>query len=136
MSVLGTSRSHFGHQRFCWMRVWHSPWSWLKLRVAPASVAGNTLIGMLTRLIFRYPFQVGRAAIGSYSLKEKCCSSVIFSPLFLDGAQLLVDLHLIAADLRVSGAPFGHAAVLERVGFPHFPRHEHLDRRLGRVGDL
>src|SRR5262245_14438398 len=65
MSVLGTSRWHVGHQRFCWIRVWHSPWSWLKLNVAPASVAGNTLIGMLTRLILRYPFQVGRAGIGS-----------------------------------------------------------------------
>src|SRR3954452_20286197 len=45
------------------MRVWHSPWSWLKLMVAAESVAGNTLTGMFTRLIFRNPFQVGRAAI-------------------------------------------------------------------------
>src|SRR5882724_13289308 len=72
MSVFGTSRSHFGHQRFCWMRVWHSPCSWLKLSVAPASVAGNTLIGMLTRLILRYPFHVGRAAIKPLFLDEKC----------------------------------------------------------------
>src|SRR5689334_24208942 len=68
MSVLGTSRSQCGHQRFCWMRVWHSAWSWLKLSVAPASVAGNTLIGMLTRLILRYPFQVGLAGIRFLSL--------------------------------------------------------------------
>src|SRR5687768_17210648 len=62
---MGTSRSQVGHQRFCWMRVWHSAWSWLKLIVAAASVAGNTRTGMLTRLIFRNPFQVGRAAIRS-----------------------------------------------------------------------
>src|SRR5688500_394295 len=60
---MGTSRSHFGHQRFCWMRVWHSAWSWLKLIVAAESVAGNTRTGMLTRLIFKNPFHVGRAAI-------------------------------------------------------------------------
>jgi hypothetical protein len=35
----------------------------LKLIVAAASVAGNTRTGMFTRLIFRNPFQVGRAAI-------------------------------------------------------------------------
>src|SRR5438034_6470903 len=45
------------------MRVWHSPWSWLKEIVPLDSVAGNTLIGMFTRLIFRKPFQVGRAAM-------------------------------------------------------------------------
>src|ERR671911_529302 len=45
------------------MRVWHSAWSWLKLIVAAESVAGNTRTGMLTRLILRKPFQVGRAAI-------------------------------------------------------------------------
>src|SRR5437870_2081661 len=45
------------------MRVWHSPWSWLNEIVPLDSVAGNTLIGMFTRLIFRKPFQVGRAAI-------------------------------------------------------------------------
>src|SRR4030095_15653869 len=45
------------------MRVWHSPWSWLKEIVPADSVAGNTLIGMFTRLIFRNPFQVARAAI-------------------------------------------------------------------------
>src|SRR5918999_1744425 len=47
------------------MRVWHSAWSWLKLIVAAASVAGNTRTGMLTRLILRKPFQVGRAAMHS-----------------------------------------------------------------------
>src|ERR1041384_5555335 len=47
------------------MRVWHSAWSWLKLIVAAESVAGNTRIGMFTRLILRKPFQVGRAAIES-----------------------------------------------------------------------
>ena len=71
MSVLGTSRSHFGHQRFCWMRVWHSPWSWLKLSVAPASVAGKTFTGMFTRLIFRYPFHVGRAAMMGLFISQK-----------------------------------------------------------------
>ena len=45
------------------MRVWHSACSWLKLMVAAESVAGNTRIGMFTRLIFRKPFQVGRAAM-------------------------------------------------------------------------
>src|SRR6516225_1579632 len=45
------------------MRVWHSPWSWLNEIVALDSVAGNTLMGMFTRLILRYPFQVALAAI-------------------------------------------------------------------------
>src|SRR5438445_12014244 len=45
------------------MRVWHSAWSWLNEIVPLDSVAGNTLIGMFTRLIFRKPFQVARAAI-------------------------------------------------------------------------
>src|SRR5215472_12744836 len=62
-SVFGTSRSQCGHQRFCWMRVWHSPWSWLNEIVALDSVAGNTLMGMFTRLTLRYPFQVARAAM-------------------------------------------------------------------------
>src|SRR6187401_2529583 len=60
---MGISFSHFGHQRFCWMRVWHSAWSWLKLMVAAESVAGNTRTGMFTRLILRKPFQVGLAAM-------------------------------------------------------------------------
>src|SRR6476661_10028432 len=47
------------------MRVWHSPWSWLKLIVAAESVAGKTRTGMLTRLIFMNPFHVGLAAIQS-----------------------------------------------------------------------
>src|ERR1051326_5084224 len=88
MSVFGPSRSHFGHQRFCWMRVRHSPWSWLKLSVAAVSVAGNTLIGMLTRLILRYPFHVGRAGM------------LGFSPIasVFDRCDLLVDLHLELAE--------------------------------------
>src|SRR5206468_3228268 len=45
------------------MRVRHSPCSWLNEIVPLASVAGNTLIGMFTRLIFRKPFHVARAAI-------------------------------------------------------------------------
>src|SRR5204862_1361074 len=45
------------------MRVWHSPWSWLNEMVPLDSVAGNTLMGMFTRLILRKPFQVARAAI-------------------------------------------------------------------------
>src|SRR6186713_1002135 len=45
------------------MRVWHSPWSWLNEIVALDSVAGNTLIGMLTRLTRRNPFHVALAAI-------------------------------------------------------------------------
>src|SRR5262249_17113306 len=49
------------------MRVWHSPWSWLKLIVAAESVAGNTRTGTLTRLILRKPFQVGLAAMGGLS---------------------------------------------------------------------
>src|SRR5260370_28079584 len=49
------------------MRIWQSAWSWLKLIFAAESVAGNTRTGMLTRLILRKPFQVGRAAMGSLS---------------------------------------------------------------------
>src|SRR3954469_7305529 len=49
------------------MRVWHSPWSWLKLIVAAESVAGNTRIGMFTSEILRNPFQVGRAAMEGLS---------------------------------------------------------------------
>src|SRR5262249_36877703 len=64
MSESGTSRSHLGHQRFCWMRVWHSPWSWLKLIVAAESVAGNTRTGTLTRLILERPFEVALGARG------------------------------------------------------------------------
>src|SRR6185295_13878627 len=45
------------------MRVWHSAWSWLKEMVSEDSVAGNTLTGMLTRLTFRNPFQVGRGGM-------------------------------------------------------------------------
>src|SRR3954452_19754168 len=45
------------------MRVRHSACSWLKEIVPLDSVAGNTLIGMFTRLIFRKPFQVARTAI-------------------------------------------------------------------------
>src|SRR4029077_6532695 len=46
------------------MRVRHSPCSWLKEIVEPDSVAGNTLMGMFTRLIFRKPFHVARAVTG------------------------------------------------------------------------
>jgi hypothetical protein len=46
------------------MRVWHSAWSWLNDSVAADSVAGNTRIGMFTRLTFRKPFHVERTAIG------------------------------------------------------------------------
>jgi len=53
ISALVTSRSCFGHHFFCWMRVRHSAWSWLKLTDASESVAGKTRIGMLTRLTFR-----------------------------------------------------------------------------------
>src|SRR5690348_9095269 len=52
------------------MRVWHSAWSWLKLMVAAESVAGNTLTGMFTRLIFMKPFQVGRAAMEELSTES------------------------------------------------------------------
>src|SRR5216684_7597782 len=48
------------------MRVWHSPCSWLNAIEPLDSVAGNTLIGMFTRLIFRKPFHVARAAIQSH----------------------------------------------------------------------
>src|SRR5688572_9849205 len=63
MSVLATSVWHVLHHFFWLMRERHSRCSWLKLMVAAASVAGNTRIGMFTRLILRYPFHVGRAAI-------------------------------------------------------------------------
>ena len=53
ISVFGTSRSQCGHHFFSWMRVWHSAWSWLNEIEPLDSVAGNTLIGMLTRLILR-----------------------------------------------------------------------------------
>src|SRR5262249_56894724 len=106
MSVLGTSRSQCGHQRFCWMRVWHSPWSWLKLKVAPASVAGNTLTGMLTRLILRYPFQVGRAGI---------------RPLF----------HRKPLELSIGGNRLDARAGLagRRVGLAHLDRHDQPEHR-------
>src|SRR5438270_517847 len=45
------------------MRVRHSAWSWLNEIDPLDSVAGNTLIGMFTRLIFRNPFHVALAAI-------------------------------------------------------------------------
>src|SRR4029450_13208483 len=45
------------------MRVWHSAWSWLNEIASADSVAGNTFTGMLTRLTFRKPFQVGRGGI-------------------------------------------------------------------------
>src|SRR3954469_7555404 len=49
------------------MRVWHSPWSWLKLMVAAESVAGKTRTGIFTSEILRKPFQVGRAAMRGLS---------------------------------------------------------------------
>src|SRR5262245_56812051 len=65
------------------MRVWHSPWSWLKEIDPLDSVAGNTLIRMFTRLIFRKPFQVARAAtislqssVGSLSRQSNSAVSV------------------------------------------------------------
>src|SRR6188474_758965 len=64
-SVFGTSLLQVGHHRFCWMRVWHSPCSWLNEIVPLDSVAGNTFIGMFTRLTFRKPFHVALAAIKS-----------------------------------------------------------------------
>ena len=48
----------------------------LKLSVALASVAGNTLIGMLTRLTFRNPFQVGRAAMSAPPGRTPACPGV------------------------------------------------------------
>src|SRR3954463_15923711 len=99
MSLWATSRSHVGHQRFCWMRVLHSPCSWLKLSVAPVSVAGNTLIGMFTRLILRYPFHVGRAAIGSYFLMRN-----VSSTLTANCRNLSYVAHRSIIDL-LSGAP-------------------------------
>src|SRR4029453_15329838 len=65
ISEFGTSRLQWGHQRFCWMRVWHSPWSWLNEIDPLDSVAGNTLMGMFTRLILRKPFQVARGAMST-----------------------------------------------------------------------
>src|SRR5712691_8905695 len=53
------------------MRVWHSPCSWLNEIEPLDSVAGNTLIGMFTRLIFRKPFHVARAAIGLSYRRER-----------------------------------------------------------------
>src|SRR5690242_16338393 len=49
------------------MRVLHSAWSWLNDKVAADSVAGNTFTGIVTRLTFRYPFQVGLAGIAPLS---------------------------------------------------------------------
>src|SRR2546422_5351891 len=62
------------------MRVWHSPWSWLNEIVPLDSVAGNTLIGMFTRLIFRNPFQVARAAI-ALPLSVPTCAGLKTVPL-------------------------------------------------------
>src|SRR5580765_2171634 len=56
------------------MRVLHSPWSWLNESVALDSVAGNTLMGMFTRLTFRYPFQVARAAMAHILALATRCS--------------------------------------------------------------
>src|SRR5687768_17793786 len=67
MSVLATSVWHVAHHFFWLIRERHSRCSWLKLTVAAASVAGNTRMGMFTRLILRYPFHVGRAAISTSS---------------------------------------------------------------------
>src|SRR5262245_42967933 len=53
------------------MRVRHSPWSWLNEIDPLDSVAGNTLIGMFTRLIFRKPFHVARAAIGLFYRRNR-----------------------------------------------------------------
>src|SRR5204863_8654824 len=53
------------------MRVRHSPCSWLNEIEPLDSVAGNTLIGMFTRLIFRKPFQVGRAAMAYLLLAQE-----------------------------------------------------------------
>src|SRR4051812_44238631 len=128
MSVLGTSRWHVGHQRFCWMRVWHWPWSWLKLIVALASVAGNTLTGMFTRLIFKYPFQVGRAAI-----------SAILPVLVrvLDRRDVLVDADLELAEIRVGRRSFDACAVqLVLVAFVHLDGHGQIDARDGAVGHV
>src|ERR1700716_2026629 len=133
MWVFGTSRSQCGHHRFCWIRVWHSACSWLKLIVAPASVAGNTFTGMLTRLIFRYPFHVGRAAIGCESLPGGAPSA----PGSLDRCDLLVDFHLKLPEIRVRGdrGHFG-AVVGLLVRLAHLARHQHAERRLVSVDHL
>src|SRR6476620_5138028 len=120
MSVLGTSRSHFGHQRFCWIRVWHSPCSWLKLSVAPASVAGNTLIGMFTRLILRYPFHVGRAAI-SFSRAA--------TPPLLFQQELLVDVHLELTKSTVRGVCCDVRAAAILIVLAHLDRDETAEER-------
>src|SRR5918995_834893 len=77
------------------MRVWHSACSWLKLIVAAESVAGNTRTGMLTRLIFRNPFHVGRAAIAALS----------FSP--LGAVQIIGYYGLRASAFRLRASGFG-----------------------------
>src|SRR6185436_9567674 len=53
------------------MRVLHSAWSWLNDKVAADSVAGNTFTGIVTRLTFRYPFQVVLAAMAPLSVVSR-----------------------------------------------------------------
>src|SRR3954463_7624057 len=128
MSLWATSRSHVGHQRFCWMRVLHSPCSWLKLSVAPVSVAGNTLIGMFTRLILRYPFHVGRAAMSSPRAER--------SPPLLFEQELLVHVHLKLPESPVLRRAINPRATAVRIALAHFDRHEEADQRLRLVADV
>src|SRR6187549_3395036 len=68
------------------MRVWHSAWSWLNEMAAADSVAGNTLTGMLTRLTFRKPFQVGRA--GMHGVYRVCTRFALDGVVFGPGAEV------------------------------------------------
>src|SRR5262245_50659102 len=61
------------------MRVLHSPCSWLNEIVALDSVAGNTLMGMVTRLTLRWPFQVARAAMVPILSDARCSWCAKFS---------------------------------------------------------
>src|SRR5690349_1879297 len=97
------------------MRVWHSAWSWLKLIVAAESVAGNTRTGMLTRLIFRKPFQVGRAAmqilrrgiIGRIGRIHTFAQRGTFLQLVVQGAGCRVQGSGSRFRVRVRGSGFG-----------------------------
>src|SRR5215212_976567 len=76
------------------MRVWQALWSWLNEIVPADSVAGNTLIGMLTRLTLRNPFHVALAAtvtsfINTHGAPPPC-AAVAYAPDLGPGTFCLV----------------------------------------------
>src|SRR5437763_6960549 len=101
------------------MRVWHSPWSWLNEIVALDSVAGNTLIGMFTRLILRKPFQVARAAI------TVCSPFVAF--------LMITQIQTGSRETDFVVADFVAEEVSRRPAF--VPRHDEATRKITQARD-